>query len=1119
MQSTSSELKKPIIYSAGAGSGKTTKLVDHVFQVVEVFYQEHKRYPRIMVTTFTRKATQELRERLTKKAIEQGSQDLIQFTLSKNNLMISTIDGILNLFIRRYGIHLGLDSDFQFVSEREKKRETKKILKEIIESQKEFATLVEDYSLNELNECLIELERKRLLSSSEWSIYDFRLFEEQTLKEYHIKVKEPLEGVLRDLGCCSALSSSWQTLQQKFKELFVKNSWKDIYGYITETKIEKTGLSQAKSVSEDLKTRAKSIIDELRIFRSVSYDPFFWKKAEQCHRLFQRLSKEFHSKLWDYQSKTGCLTESDLGPISRYLLKEHSKFAKQFSQEWDYWLIDEFQDTSPDQVEILRELIGERSHFIVGDSQQSIYLFRGARPYVFGEKIKEIKSLGGKVKKMSRNYRSIPSLIAFINELFQKINPEQFKSMDSKEGESFDTLKNVANFYIAESEKKISNEKKLQKGEKKELKESINKEGVGEEESEQAGDDKDGESEDKKKEMEFIQREIKRLLEKFPEKKIAVLCRTNRHAEEVDRFLSQSGLVTQIFSAGVFGKRREIQDLMQIIKVLVNPHDDFSLVGVLRSPWFFVEPSILSQFAERKKSLWDEIEDKNIENIEILKSYQEKAQTMGLTETLMEIVIERGLLKSSLALDPTGQREANICKFISLLKLQDHRSDFNCLEFISNIELNNKEEDAVSSVESQRVHIMTIHKAKGLEFDYIFIPFIHEPIKKEGTKKLLIFNEDDKKYGLKVDIPIEGVSDSESSSKEHLPPIKAWCEKRFQWDLDELERLFYVAVTRAKEEVWITGIGNLDKMPNSEKNKKIKSTKDEKSILGKIVSSGFFGHLNLHENIISINGESLSDEGASLEKKTVKKIKNQIQNSQRQQRDHFTYTLFTESNAELSDSLSKPSCEKPWTNFHNREKNRNILKPIEWKWTSRLAQFQSVSDLVRQREGKEGVSQETSSRDFLSSRKISLTDKINYIEKTLKGTQIHADLEELSYQLSGGGEINSQLLRKEWVQYVWKLKDPPMEELLKNGNPEWPYLYRKDNIITEGRIDLWGDVDNVRWIVDYKTGAVHKEEGFWQMAAYAEALDSKHSVKDVRLVLLYPLTQKVYSKSWKDVVL
>ncbi len=1123
MQGPSSQLKRSIIYSAAAGAGKTTQLVDRVFTFAEVFYKEHDRYPRIIVATFTRKATQELRERLRKRAIESGSQGFIQFTLSKNNLMIKTIDGVLQLLIRRYGMHLGIDSDFRFITGREKKREAKKILKELIESCEKFSSLLEDYTLEELTDCFIELERRMLLSSLEWSFYRFPDLEDRAWRDYHHKVKEPLGGVLKDLECCDHLNKSWEKLKKQFEELYEKSSWKkseriqrddsfkqkenevswsDFYKNIKDIEIKKCRWSKDSAVSKELKVRVDSIIDELKRFDD-KYDIDFWKRAEQGHKVFQELSREFHSRLWDYRLQQGCLTEEDLGPIGRYLLKKYPKLAESFSQEWDYWLIDEFQDISPDQVEILKVLVGTCPQFIVGDSQQSIYLFRGARPDVFRQKIGDVESLKGEVKEMSVNYRSIPPLVAFINQLFQKLNPKQFKKMFSEEKKLLDPNKNVANFYIGEKKKE-----KLSHG--GELAENFEEKGgtksdiKGEEEGRHKIENEKISTE---QEMDFIRREINRLFEKNPEKQIAVLCQTNQQVKVVDRFLSQSGLVTQIFSSGVFGKRREIQDLIQIIKVLVNPYDDFSLVGVLRSPWFFVDEAVLVQFIGRKKSLWSEIKNRNINSIELLKSYQEKAQKVGLTETLVEIIIERGLLKSSLALDPTGQREANICKFISLLQLEDHRSGFNCLEFISNMELDNKEEDAVSSVVSQRVRIMTIHKAKGLQFDYVFIPFIHKK-SSQSQSELLDFNEDDNKYGLKVKMPLALSSNLDPHKRESLPPIDAWRGKRSQWESDERERLFYVAVTRAKEEVWITGRGKCE----------------GGSILEKINASGFFNDSNFDRDVLSIDRRSSLSEKMCLEQKTVEKMgmtKINLEGQRRKCHD-FTYTFFHELNGgAVFLEKEKPFSEDRDFLTDKGEKENRVskpkLKPIEWGWRSCLAQFQSVSDLVRQSGDGEGSSQQKGFKDFMSSRSVRPADKINYIEKTLKGSQIHTYLEQIFYCLSYGRRVDDSLLKEEWVQYILKLEEPPMARLLKSGESEWPYLYKKSNSIIEGRIDLWGDVDGVRWIVDYKTGSHNqlREEGFCQMRAYAEALDSKCSVEDVRLVLLYPLSRKVYTEKWE----
>ena len=86
------------------------------------------------------------------------------------------------------------------------------------------------------------------------------------------------------------------------------------------------------------------------------------------------------------------LTISDLENYSLRLIQSFPDAAHEFSQTWDFFMIDEYQDTSPLQVEILNRIVGEKPCFIVGDPQQSIYLFRGARSEVFDAKESELKS-------------------------------------------------------------------------------------------------------------------------------------------------------------------------------------------------------------------------------------------------------------------------------------------------------------------------------------------------------------------------------------------------------------------------------------------------------------------------------------------------------------------------------------------------------------------------------------------------------------------------------------------------------------------------------------------------------------------------------------------------------
>src|SRR5689334_3486826 len=109
MQSAAFELKDTMV-RAGAGAGKTTGLVNKVIEVYRQFHAHGQTGPRIVLTTFTRKATQELKERLILRAVSEKDADLLQFVSDSSRLHISTIHGLLNIFLKQVGHLAGLDS-------------------------------------------------------------------------------------------------------------------------------------------------------------------------------------------------------------------------------------------------------------------------------------------------------------------------------------------------------------------------------------------------------------------------------------------------------------------------------------------------------------------------------------------------------------------------------------------------------------------------------------------------------------------------------------------------------------------------------------------------------------------------------------------------------------------------------------------------------------------------------------------------------------------------------------------------------------------------------------------------------------------------------------------------
>ena len=156
-------------------------------------------------------------------------------------------------------------------------------------------------------------------------------------------------------------------------------------------------------------------------------------QTHQFVSLFKELheaGREFFSEFMEKKKNTSALDIGDLLLFSLSLLRENPKTAQSFSKEWDYWLVDEYQDTSWVQEQIIDKITGFKNVFCVGDPAQSIYLFRGADPYVFKRRENALKD---QVLKLDVNRRSSASLVHFYNDFFsENKNFMKFKPLEDQ---------------------------------------------------------------------------------------------------------------------------------------------------------------------------------------------------------------------------------------------------------------------------------------------------------------------------------------------------------------------------------------------------------------------------------------------------------------------------------------------------------------------------------------------------------------------------------------------------------------------------------------------------------------------------------------------------------------
>lgn len=744
---------------AGAGAGKTTYLIEKVIHDSLQFRKAQGRWPRLIITTFTRNATQELKERLLAEAIRRESSELLEFVSSKHYIFISTIHGVLNLFLKRYGHLLGIDPNFTMADEAQVENQAKKILREVLTSDPEHLQWLETLSFQELSRWVTHFANM-IREHSQFKPADIETFQGiyqnsvvPAARSLELKAAEVLKT------CEDPKYSEFVNRIARAAKLLQITPTETIYEELA-ADIESVGSPPGRKRIvglTDLNDLWKSEI--LELFEENLLDPKIWAYLEEHNQKFAALAQVFSQKWREFKNQSGLFQFEDLELEALQASAQFPEMASVFSSEWDYWMVDEYQDTSPRQVRLLKSLMGDRPHFVVGDPQQSIYLFRGARSEVFHNKAQEFAATDAIVEERLINYRSRPELLSFINDIFTQWS-NQFKAMTPREQPSAGETAPVAQLNV-QANLQAENQAIYQRI------------------------------------VELVQSG-----ETFGS--ICILGRTRKHLEDLAQFLRLSKIPVYVHSSGGFADRREIGDALSLLQFVANPHDNMNLLCLLRSPWAHVLDSELVEALREvpsDASYWRELSTRlyNHPSIQMLKSWLEKSKSGGVVSVFSSALIQCGLFNSSYFYDPSGRRESNLWKLVTSLEAESRKPGFNIFEFIDTLTFGAEEGEAVAALEPNQVNLMTIHGAKGLQFKHVFLSRMGEPVRGSRTERFMI-DEELGRWSLTLPHPNLPENVSSLLSLKVLADLKAR-EKM------ENERLLYVALTRASESLHLSWNG------------------------------------------------------------------------------------------------------------------------------------------------------------------------------------------------------------------------------------------------------------------------------------------------------------------------
>ena len=556
----------------------------------------------------------------------------------------------------------------------------------------------------------------------------------------------------------------------------------------------------------------------LAAIRTIETSSAWYIAGQHYLNHFQKLKKE--QRLLDF---------TDL-EWQTYLLLNKSNNALwvqyKLDQRIEHLLVDEFQDTNPTQWRLILPLLEEiaasederkRSVFIVGDEKQSIYRFRRAEPRLFLAAEKWLReNLNATTCPLSHSWRSSPAIINFINKLFMQ---NEFKSL-------------LPGFIEHNTHKeKLSGKVTILP---LSLKEVIEKEGENDSPLilRNPLDEPREESVNQQyfNEGLMIAEQIRNLITQktaiaikedykaIDYDDIIILLRSRTHVADYERALRQTGIPYIGANRGTLLESLEVNDMLDLLQWLILPFDNLSLAGILRSPLFSVTNDDLIAIKQASKGSWLERLELFVQQnpkhkslpraYKLLIQWQDDASKLPVHDLLDKIYSEANVLARYIAAFPAhlSQRvEANLNRFLELALEMDSGRYPSLSRFSAWLsELRQMENEAPdepvsysTDEEKQRVQILTVHAAKGLEAPVIFLA---DSANSPSNKKA---------YSTLIDWPAEKEKPDYfllTATKSNLDEFSANCiaEQDF-FEQRENANLLYVALTRAKQMLYISG--------------------------------------------------------------------------------------------------------------------------------------------------------------------------------------------------------------------------------------------------------------------------------------------------------------------------
>lgn len=845
-----------IIVSAGAGSGKTAVLSERVIYKIENGIHVNE----LLILTFTKAAAAEMKDRIRKKISKReefkSELDLI------NSAYITTFDSFALSIVKRYHYLLNITNNINITDDSIVQICKNKILDETFEElyaleDEEFIKLIKERTIK--NDKTIRTNILKLGNIIDGYIdpdafYNYvlnKFYTEENINdlidEYRELLKEKYKCVLMEYDNMSYYFDS---------DYLSKIDLSDLVNFDDFTFVSTFRLPSVPRNTEEeaknAKNKLKLSIDELLDYKKYGDINKIKENILSTYddvKTIIKIIKKYLNKLNKYKSEEGIYTFNDIASMAIKILSDNEDVRNELKYSFKEIMIDEYQDTNDVQDKFI-SLIENNNVYMVGDIKQSIYKFRGSNPSIFMDKYNSYsKNINGYKIDLIKNFRSRSQVLNNINRMFEllmdddiggaryKESHEMIYGNTSYDNETFNDFNYDASILEYENEtNEYSNNEIEIFTIAKDIKEKMS--------SNFMVFDKDTSKMRKATYNDFV-----------------IILDRSKYFDDYKKIFEYMGIPLTILKDDKLNVNNDILLIKNILDFIIRINDgDFN--QEFKYDFISIARSFLYEYSD--SLIFEIFANNSFKETSIFKDFSNiKSINSKICSTIYEEIIDISDFYNKLY--KVGDYENVNARLETLYNLSNNLNELGYTIYDFRDYLNNIIEIGIdikySSYKdnSDSVKVMTIHKSKGLEYPVCYFADINHKFNISDMKDLVIA---DKKYGLILPATVE---ENNSIIKE------LYKNSYLKEEISEKIRLFYVALTRAREKIIII-------LPSMET---FKYEKDENGVILSLLRKKFIKLSDLiygikeylPEYFESINIEKLNLSKNYLYKKKIEELK------------------------------------------------------------------------------------------------------------------------------------------------------------------------------------------------------------------------------------------------------